>query len=262
LAAPDTINPTLTSATLPHVDLTAGGATVTFSAGALDTGSGVDKVIIYFDHSWQGQSGSVSVVTLSDATDSFADGSSAAFVYFDPATPAGTYAITSVLVYDKAGNWTQYSSGQLASLGIATSFDVHSNTPADTTAPALTSTALPAVDVMNGAETVTFSVGALDTGSGVDRVTLYFDHSWQGQSGPENTVVLSGAADSFADGSSLTSVYFDPLTGTGTYNLTSALVTDKAATRRNTRRRSLPNLASPPASTWPATQPPTPPIPS
>ncbi|HSU67795.1 MAG TPA: hypothetical protein VLJ39_13045, partial [Tepidisphaeraceae bacterium] len=117
LAAPDTSNPSLTSASLPTVDVTGGGETVTFSAGAFDTGSGVDKVIFYFDKSWQGPSGSGSVVTLSDATDSFADGNSALPVYFDPATPAGTYAITSVIVYDKAGNWTDSEGATAPSRG-------------------------------------------------------------------------------------------------------------------------------------------------
>ena len=217
MAGPDTTDPTLTWASLPAVDVTSAGETVTFSVGALDTGSGVDRVYLYFDHDWEGQSELESVVALTDATDSFADGQSPAPVHFDPGTAAGTYSITTAIVYDKAGNWTQYSAADLAALGIATSFNVLSNTPADTTSPTLTSASLPSVDVSAGGETVTFSAGALDSGSGVDRVDLYFDHSWDGQSGLASIVTLSDAMDSFADGSSSSAVNFDPRTPAGTY---------------------------------------------
>ena len=228
LAAPDTTDPTLASVSLPTVDVSTAGQTVAFSAGAFDTGSGVDRVVIYFDRSWSGGSGPESVVMLSDAEDSFADGTSSASVYFDTATTAGTYSITSVLVYDQAGNWSAYSPAQLTDMHVATTFEVVSGAPADTTPPLLTSTALPAVDVTAGAETVTFSVGALDTGSGVGRVALYFDHDWQGLTGPENVILVSDTADSFADGTSTASVYFDPSTGAGTYAITAAVVTDLA----------------------------------
>jgi hypothetical protein len=117
LAGPDTTDPTLTWAILPTVDVTSAGETVTFSVGALDTGSGVDRVYLYFDHDWEGQSGLESVVALTDAADSFSDGQSAAPVYFDPETAAGTYSITTAIVYDKAGNWTQYSAADLAAIG-------------------------------------------------------------------------------------------------------------------------------------------------
>jgi hypothetical protein len=104
--------------------VTSGGETVSFSAGALDTGTGVDRVYFNFDHGWLGQTGLESSVLLSDATDSFADGVSAASVYFDPSTAAGIYSITSAIVYDKAGNFCQYLPAQLAALGMGTSFTV------------------------------------------------------------------------------------------------------------------------------------------
>ena len=168
--------------------MTAGGQTLSFSVGAVDSDSGVDRVYLYFDHDWQGQSGLQSVVALSDATDSFADGVSSALVYFDPATAAGTYSLTSAIVYDKAGNFSQYTLADLNALGVATSFNVVSNAPADTAAPSLTALSLPSVNVRGGGEFVTFSAGALDSGSGVDRVILYFDHSWDGQDGFRNIV--------------------------------------------------------------------------
>ena len=95
MAGPDTTDPTLTSAILPSVDVTSAGETVTFTVGAFDTGSGVDRVYLYFDHGWEGRSGLESVVTLADAVDSFSDGQSAASVYFGLATTAGTYGIIS-----------------------------------------------------------------------------------------------------------------------------------------------------------------------
>ena len=225
---PDTTDPILTSVTLPTVNVTAAAQTATFAAGALDTGSGVDRVVILFDHSWEGESGFTDVVTLSNSTDSFSDGSSSAQVYFDPGTPAGTYHITSAIVYDKAGNYTQYSPAQLTTLDLPTGFEVISNTPADTTDPTLVSASLPNVHITSGGETLTFSVGALDTGTGVERVYFYFDHAWQGQSGSQSTIEFSDAVDLFDDGVSSTSVYFDPATTAGTYDVTSAIVYDKA----------------------------------
>src|SRR5947209_16946089 len=112
-----------------------------------------------------------------------------------------TKIVTSAIVYDKAGNYTQYSPAELAELGIPTIFAVNSNTPADTTSPTLSSATFPAVDITSGGETVTFSAGAFDTGTGVDRIYFNFDHSWQGQTGLESSVELS---DSFADGISVT----------------------------------------------------------
>ena len=224
----DTIDPVLTSATLPSVDVSGGGQTVTFSAGAFDTGSGVDRVYLFFDRSWAGSSGLESLVSLTDAFDSFSDGRSAVAVYFDPSTGGGTYNVTSALVFDKAGNFTQYSPAQLTALGIATSFQVTSNTPADRTDPTLTTASFANVDLTNGGQSVTFSAGALDSGTGVDRVYLYFDHGWEGQSGTESVVALTDRADSFADGSSAATVYFDPRTTAGTYTLISVIVYDKA----------------------------------
>jgi hypothetical protein len=106
------------------VDVTSGGQTVLFTADALDSGAGVDRVTLTFDHSWQGQSGLESAVLLTDLSDSFADGRSTAPIYFDPSTAAGTYTITSALVTDKAGNSAQYSAADLAALGLPTSFTV------------------------------------------------------------------------------------------------------------------------------------------
>ena len=148
MADPDTTNPTLTSATLPSVNVTSGGQTVTFSVGALDTGSGIDRVYLYFDHGWQGQTGLESVIAFRDSTDSFSDGVSTEPIYIDPSTSGGTYTLTSAMVYDKAGNWTQYSPADLAALGIPTSFNVTSNASADTSPPEFLTRVAPEPDAL------------------------------------------------------------------------------------------------------------------
>jgi len=111
LAEPDTTDPTLTWANLPAVDVTSAGETVAFLVGALDTGSGIDRVHLYFDHDWEGQSGLECVVALTDSADSFSDGQSAAPVYFDPGTAAGTYSITTAIVCGAMTDWLGLANG-------------------------------------------------------------------------------------------------------------------------------------------------------
>ena len=149
-------------------------------------------------------------------------------MYFDIGTPSGTYSITSAIVYDKAGNYTHYSPAELAALQLTTSFTVASNTPADLANPVLVSSAFSDVRITPSGAIVTFAAGALDTGTGVDRVYFNFDHAWEGQGGPESVVGFADAANSFSDGVSTKSVYFGPSTAAGTYSLVSAFVYDRA----------------------------------
>ena len=101
-----------------------------FTAGASDVGSGVDHVTLLFDHGAQGPYGLVNGITLSDSTDSFSDGNSSYSQLFASSTSAGTYTISSAYVYDKAGNYTTYSTSQLNGLGYKTSFTVTDGTTA------------------------------------------------------------------------------------------------------------------------------------
>ncbi|MES3153369.1 DUF4214 domain-containing protein [Sphingomonas faeni] len=226
----DTVNPILTSLTLPTtIDVTKGGQYATFKVGASDIGQGVDHVTLALDHAYRSDYGNTSYINFYDSSDSFSDGVSLTQSYFDQATTAGTYKITGAYVFDKAGNSTYYNENQLTSLGIDNRFTVSSNTVADTTGPVLTSLTLPTnIDVTRGGQYVGFTVGASDAGQGVDHVTLALDHSYRSDYGNTSYINLYDSSDSFSDGVSSTQSYFDSSTAAGTYKVTGAYVFDKA----------------------------------
>jgi hypothetical protein len=230
MADPDTTLPTLTGFTFPTtVDVTGGGKAVSLSASATDVGTGVDYVYLYLDHEYQDQYGLSKSLLFNNSTDSFADGTSNLSQYFDATTPAGTYGIAFASVYDKAGNVTQYSPEQLSSLGLATSFEVVSNLHADWTLPTLTGLTFPTtIDVTGGGTAVSLSVGATDVGTGIDYVYFYLDHGYQNQYGFSQSLLFDDSTDSFADGTSNLSQYFDVTTQAGTYGIAFASVYDKA----------------------------------
>ena len=125
MAEADTTRPVLTSLTFPsNVDVTSGGKYLSFSAGATDTGLGVSYVSVIFDKKWQGSYGNESSFSAYDSQDSFSDGISSSSNYIASSSGAGTYSISSVYVYDKAGNSSVYSQSQLANMGIKTSFSI------------------------------------------------------------------------------------------------------------------------------------------
>ena len=227
----DTTPPQLTSLMLPSViDVTKGNNTATFTADASDgSGSGVDQVDLILDHGIRSNGDLYESISLFDDVDSFSDGRSNRVQEFDTSTAAGTYAITGAYVTDKAGNQTYYSRDQLTQLGIASSFQVKSNTVNDSTPPVLTSLTLPSViDITNGNVTASFTAGATDQGSGVQRVSLALDHGFQSSGQLDNGIDLFDSSDSFSDGKSTRSLQFDTTTGAGTYNVTGAYVTDEA----------------------------------
>ena len=230
MAIADTTKPVLTSLDfVSTVDVTTGGKYVTFTAGATDTGLGVSYVSVIFDHSWQGQYGNDSSLDAFDSTDSFSDGLSSSREYIDPTSGSGTYNISRVYVYDKAGNYSYYTAADLESLGIATSFEIESLNTIDTTKPVLTSLDfVSTVDVTTGGKYVTFTAGATDTGLGVSYVSVIFDHSWQGQYGNDSSLDAFDSTDSFSDGLSSSREYIDPTSGSGTYNISRVYVYDKA----------------------------------
>jgi len=230
MAEADTINPVLRSLSFPTtVDVTNGGQYISFTAGATDVGMGVSNVHVSFSRSWQGEYGNTSAFVALDSVDSFADGTSSRQHYINPASSSGTYTIQQVYVHDKAGNYTQYTGSQLASMGIQTSFTIASNHQADTTKPILTSLSFPStVDVTTGGQYISFTAGATDEGSGVDNVYVAFSQSWQGSDGNNSTFLVMDAADSFADGTSSKQYYVSPASGAGTYTIQQVYVHDKA----------------------------------
>lgn len=124
-SATDTTKPVLTSLSFPTtVDVTSGGKNITFTAGATDIGLGVNLVSVSFSRSWQNGSGNASLLFTYDSNDSFSDGKSSRDFFIDSSSAAGTYAIDYVYVYDKAGNYTAYYASDLASMGIANSFEI------------------------------------------------------------------------------------------------------------------------------------------
>ena len=230
MAIADTTKPVLTSLDFAStVDVTTGGKYVTFTAGATDTGLGVSSVSVIFDQSWQGQYGNDSSFSAHDSNDSFSDGVSSSQEYIDSTSGAGTYNITGVYIYDKAGNYSYYTAADLKSLGIATSFEIDSLNAVDTTTPVLTSLDFAStVDVTTGGKYVTFTAGATDTGLGVSSVSVIFDQSWQGQYGNDSSFSAHDSNDSFSDGVSSSQEYIDSTSGAGTYNITGVYIYDKA----------------------------------
>ncbi|WP_298955906.1 calcium-binding protein [uncultured Methylobacterium sp.] len=230
MAAPDTTKPRLTSLTLPgSVDLSGGNKSVSVSVGATDEGLGVDTVSVIFDKSFQSTYGRSSSFVFRDSDDSFVDGSSSDSELFTTATGSGTYTVSLVGVYDKAGNFTSYSTAELQAAGFQTSFTVTGAAAADSAKPRLTSLTLPnSVDLSGGNKSVSVSVGAADEGLGVDTVTVIFDKSFQSTYGRSSSFVFRDSDDSFADGSSSDSELFTTATGSGTYTVSLVGVYDKA----------------------------------
>jgi hypothetical protein len=230
VAVADTTKPSLTSLVLPGVvDVRSGSARIGFTVGANDIGLGVDQVSIHFDRSFQSASGVQSYVFAYDAQDSFADGSSTIFQGFTSTTSAGTYTISDVIVSDKAGNSQVYYTNDLRRLNLPTTVDVVSDTPADTTKPVLTSLVLPSVvDVRNGAAILPITVGATDSGLGVDHVSVHFERSFQSAGGTQSYIFAYDSADSFTDGSSAAFQALLPASGNGFYAVSDVIVYDKA----------------------------------
>ncbi len=226
MAQADTTAPALTSLTLPGVvDVTTSGTTVTFSASAADQGAGVDYVAIVFRNGWQDAFGVNSVVSIYDADDSYSDGSSSQQAFISNLSGSGTYEISGVILYDKAGNNSHYDASQLAGMGIRTSFTIAASQQADMTAPLLTSLTLPdTVDLTSGGQTVTFTAGATDQGMGVDRVAIVFRNGWQDGSDVNSVVSIYD----YNNGSSSQQAFISNLSEAGTYEISGVLVYDKA----------------------------------
>jgi hypothetical protein len=230
VADPDLTRPTLLSLDLPRsIDVTRGETQVVFAARAADVGAGVDQVRIVLDRSFQGDSGLENSITLFDGADSFADGGSAMSKAFRPATGAGTYAVSGVFVQDKAGNSAFYDRAELRTLGLRTSFEVVSTTPADLAPPRLLGLDLPQVVTLHGGDAaVSFTARASDQGMGVDYVRVILDRSFQGPLGLENGLSIYDSADSFADGSASIMRTFGAATGAGAYSVAGVIVGDRA----------------------------------
>lgn len=243
----DITPPVLTSLTLPSIiDLSKGAGSFAFSAGARDEdgGSGVDRVVLYFDKSVATSFGTTSNWYIGGALDTSADnyndatpGSGSNPLTLTTATAPGTYNVTSVYVYDVAGNLKSYTADELKALGMNTSFMV-TGTTADTVAPTLDGLNIPTtVDLSKGAQAVSFGASAHDNagGTGIDRVVLYFDNNLASSYGVTGSVTIGGAlsfgGDNYADttpASGAESLTLTTATAPGTYHVGQVIVYDLA----------------------------------
>lgn len=243
----DTSGPTLDSLTLPStVDLSQGSRSISFSATAHDNagGTSIDRVELYLDSDVATSAGALKLVTLGGpgSRDGYRDStpnSGSEALTLTSATAPGNYTIEKVVVYDRAGNQTVYSTEQLKTLGMNTAFTV-TGTVTDNTPPTLDSLSLPAViDISKGDQQATFSAIAHDDplGKGVDHLVVFFDHDLSVSYGSFSNMSIGsayGAVDSFGDatpdsaGNSLTITRF---AAPGSYNVEQVWVYDLAGNR-------------------------------
>jgi hypothetical protein len=110
----DNTPPTFTDLTIPTVVIDDNGNTANNPVGVffIDDGSGVDHAVVNVDKALDPSNRHSFTVTQSP---------------FGSQTPAGTYNVTSIQLYDKAGNSTTVSASQLAAMNLQTSFLVANN---------------------------------------------------------------------------------------------------------------------------------------
>jgi FG-GAP-like repeat/Cadherin domain len=150
----DMTAPTLTSLSFtPVMNVGTGAKPMTIVAGATDDLIGVQAVTIFFTSpiSYGFPNGSPGLVIgnnlgVSDAVDSFSDGTSAATYTITRLNAPGTYTIDYVWVVDAAQNTRTYSASELAALGMQTSFVIE-----DVNAP-------PLITANGGGDTASLSV--------------------------------------------------------------------------------------------------------
>ena len=139
----DTTAPSLKGLTLPTtVDLSLGSKDVIFSAQAQDNagGSGVNYIFLVLDNnlafSWV-TGNNLQIGSSGWSTDTFTDSTPAiasTTMTVKALTNPGVYNVSTVYVYDMAGNVASYTGSDLKALGFNTSFTVTGST-VDTTAP-------------------------------------------------------------------------------------------------------------------------------
>jgi Ca2+-binding RTX toxin-like protein len=173
----DTTPPALTNLSFPAtVNVSGGSKAVTFLASGTDNATGVADVRIHFDKDLTTGSTAGGLVDITGNTDSWADGSSSIAQTIPTSAKAGVYTVTSVDVFDGAGNEVTYSNAQLQAAHFSTTLTITSN-PQDTTPPDLQSLTFPtSVDLSSGEKFMDWFVTAHDS-SGIGSLTVWFDHA-------------------------------------------------------------------------------------
>ncbi len=176
LFSQDTTPPELASFELsPQViDVTDGPQIVTFTVEATDDMSGVNNILVWMDLPDGGfeiaGGGTLISGTILDGvwemTESFSE-------FTDP----GIATVNQITLVDLAGNTFSYGYDDLVNLGFDLDFEIINNNIADTTPPELVSFELSpqVIDVTDGPQIVTFTVGATDDMSGVNNVLVWMD---------------------------------------------------------------------------------------
>ncbi|VVN27814.1 beta strand repeat-containing protein [Pseudomonas fluorescens] len=252
----DTVAPKLTSLTIPKtVNLASGAAGLTIGGLASDDGSGVEKVVVYFDRNFtyshslgDGSSSSYNFLGNYGIFDSWSDGVSSQTWGIAATNTSGTYNVSRVAVEDVQGNTRSYFASELASMGVNTSINFINST-ADVTPPRLTSLTIPTVvDLSSGTAGLTITGLASDDGSGVEKVVVYFDRNFtyshslgDGSSSSYNFLGNYGIFDSWSDGVSSQTWGIAATNTSGTYNVTRVAVED---VQGNTRSYFASELAS------------------
>jgi len=238
----DTTAPVLQKLILPDtIDLSKGPQEILVGAQAQDNagGSGIDRVSVLLDGKLGFTYGAYSIIGIESTfgQDTFQDStpdSASQKITLTTATAPGTYQVTDVLVYDRAGNVATYSAAQLRALGIQTSMQV-TGSVADRTAPVLQKLTLPnTVDLSKGSQEIVVSVQAHDEGgSGVSDIAVYLDGKLGYAYGSYDNMVISGGygQDTFSDSTPDTAnnkFTLTTATPAGTYHVTQVRVTDLA----------------------------------
>jgi len=213
-------------------------------AAATDVGSEIASLQIWLDKPLSygfGATGAPSgpfplLLANGSSSDNWDDGqTSTAFNVSSFANP-GSYAITSVVVVDLAGNEHTYTPIQLAALGIPTSIDVQGSQP-DTTPPNLVSLSLPTtIDVSHGSQPITIVAAATDVGSKIASLQIWLDKPLSygfgatgAPSGPFPLLLANGSSlDNWDDGQTSTAFNVSAFANPGSYAITSVVVVDLA----------------------------------
>jgi Ca2+-binding RTX toxin-like protein len=202
----DTTPPALSSLTFPAtVNVSGGSKAITFAATGTDNATGVADVRVHFDKDLTTGAATGGLVDISGNTDSWADGSSSIAQTIPTSAKPGVYTVTSVDVFDGAGNQSTYTNAQLQAAHFSTTLTISSNSQ-DTTPPNLLTLTFPtSVDLSNGEKFMDWFATAQD-GSGIGSLTVWFDHDIGfdfGSIALYPGFILDGTTgDSWADGAS------------------------------------------------------------
>jgi hypothetical protein len=147
----------------PIVDFASGDRSVSITVTVIDDLAGVELVQLYLPYGDEGFRLSQSVAT----------GATHSFTFTLPDNVANGTTAFEIAVYDKAGNWTYYSSSELQSMGFAPSVEITGSIE-DTEAPTLDSLISndPVINVSEGDRTITFSYSAIDDLSGLTNFSI------------------------------------------------------------------------------------------